>query len=264
MIWLIFGLLALAAVAPLALSLLRPRRPRGRQAADQALYAAQRAELEREAAAGRLDPEAHRAALLEIQRRLLGAPADAAPVPGGQTAALLAALVFLLPAIGLGLYLLDGTPEIPAAPYVERRAAAQRDEALMGQLRARLAQMPPESESARQGWLLLGQAERARGNLAGAAEAWTRVLAARFDPGVAAELAEVELQRGEVEAAGRWIAQGLAAQPDEPRLRYLAGLAEAQAGRTENARSVWRQLLAAAPPDAPWRALVERRLQELP
>jgi cytochrome c-type biogenesis protein CcmH len=49
-----------------------------------------------------------------------------------------------------------------------------------------------------------------------------------------------------------------------PRLRFLAGLAEARAGRPENARAAWRALLAEAPPDAPWRPIVELQLNALP
>lgn len=271
MIWLLFLALAAAALAPLALSLRRKAPPRGRHEADLALFAAQRAELMRDREAGRLDEPAFQAALIELQRRALSLP-DALPdaLPGGaegqapaRGAGGLLAGLFLIPAVGLGFYLWQGQPEIPSAPYAERREVAQRDEALLRSLRARLAQLPPESDAARQGWLLLGQAERARGNAQAAAEAWGRALATRFDAAVATDLAQLELERGEHLAAAAWIGRALAEQPADPRLRFLAGLAEARAGRVENARSVWRALLADAPADAPWRALVERQLQGL-
>jgi cytochrome c-type biogenesis protein CcmH len=271
--WLALALLAAAALAPLALALLRPprRAPRGRREADLALYRAQLTELDRERETGRLDAAAHRAAVLEVQRRLLGAPQDEAAAettdaaPGRRPAAApVFALVAAIAALSLGLYLWRGAPGLPSAPYAERAAVAQRDEALLAELRARLARLDPASETARQGYVLLGNAERTRGNLAGAAEAWTRALAARFDAGLAGDLAEVELERGETEAAARWITRGLAEAPRDPRLRFLAGLAEARAGRPETARAAWRALLADAPPDAPWRTLIERRLNELP
>ncbi|GGG32271.1 hypothetical protein GCM10010964_20260 [Caldovatus sediminis] len=267
MTWLALALLAAAALAPLALALLRPprRAPRGRREADLALYRAQLAELDREREAGRLDAAAHRAAVLEVQRRLIGTPDEETAAPGRRPSSALAlALVPAIAALSLGLYLWRGAPGLPSAPHVERAEAARREEALLAELRARLARLDPASETARQGYLLLGNAERARGNLAGAAEAWTRALGARFDPGLAGDLAEVELERGETEAATRWITRGLAEAPRDPRLRFLAGLAEARAGRPETARAAWRALLADAPPDAPWRTLVERRLNELP
>jgi cytochrome c-type biogenesis protein CcmH len=52
-------------------------------------------------------------------------------------------------------------------------------------------------------------------------------------------------------------------QPQDARLRFLAGLAEARAGRNPTARAIWTQLLADAPADAPWRNIVEERLRGL-
>lgn len=120
MIWLALALLALAAMVPLAAAMLRPARLRGRGEADLALYRAQLAELEREKEAGRLDDEAHRIARLEVQRRLLQAPEEAANTLRGRSAASLLPLIFLLPAAGLGVYLLQGTPDMPSAPYREK------------------------------------------------------------------------------------------------------------------------------------------------
>ena len=63
MIWIALLLLALAAMVPLVAMLFRPVVTRGRREADLALYRAQLAELDREAAAGRLEGDALRAAL---------------------------------------------------------------------------------------------------------------------------------------------------------------------------------------------------------
>jgi cytochrome c-type biogenesis protein CcmH len=263
-IWLLLGAMALAALAPLAFALLRPARARGRAEADVALYRAQLAELDREREAGRLDGSAHEAARLEVQRRILAAPRDDALQGGGRSSAVLASLVFLLPAAALGLYLLRGIPDMPSAPYDLRRQQAEAEEALLTTLRARIAAVDANSETARQGHLLLGRAERNRGNLDAAAEAWRAALAVRADPQLAGDLAELEIERGEAAAAAELLARALGSAPGDPRLRYLSGLAEARAGRPANARSVWQALLADAPRDAPWRAVVERGLQTLP
>ena len=66
MIWVLLTLVALAALLPLALAVLRPKAARGRREADMALYRAQLAELDREREAGRLDEAAHRAARVEV------------------------------------------------------------------------------------------------------------------------------------------------------------------------------------------------------
>lgn len=264
MIWLLLGALAILALAPLALVLLRPARARGRAEADLALYRAQLVELDRERDAGRMDAEAHEAARIEIQRRILNAPQDAALDGGRRSGAVIASLVFLLPAAALGLYLLQGVPDMPSAPYDLRRQQAEAEEALLATLRARIAAVDPNSETARQGQLLLGRAERNRGRFDEAAAAWRAALAVRFDPQLAGDLAELEIERGDAAAASELLARALGTSPGDPRLRYLSGLAEARAGRAANARSVWQALLADAPRDAPWRAVVERGLQSLP
>jgi cytochrome c-type biogenesis protein CcmH len=249
---------------PLAAALFRPATARGRGEADLALYRAQLAELEREKDAGRLDEDAHRAARLEVQRRLLQAPQEVAGALRVRSAAALLPLVFLLPAAGLGLYLLQGMPDMPSAPYRERAEIAARDDDLLNRLRERLAGLDPMSDTARQGFVMLGNAERTRGNGAAAAEAWRRALAARFDAALAGDLVEMEIERGQALAAGPILLRALAEQPRDPRLRFLMGAIEAESGHPEQARATWRALLADSPPDAPWRELVERRLGALP
>jgi cytochrome c-type biogenesis protein CcmH len=264
-LWLLLGALALVALLPLIITLIRPTRARGRAEADLALYRAQLAELDREREAGRLDAAQHQAATLEVQRRILAAPKEDAPeLRPGRTSAVLAAMVFLVPAAALGLYLVRGTPDMPAAPFVERQRLAQEEDAMLETLRGRLAMLEPGSDAARQGQILLGNAERSRGRLDEAARAYRTALEARFDGPLAADLAELEIERGDHAAAAALIARALGSSPREPRLRFLAGLAEARAGRTDNARRTWQALLADAPAEAPWRPVVERQLQALP
>jgi cytochrome c-type biogenesis protein CcmH len=263
-IWLSLSALALVALLPLAFVLLRPSRARGRAEADLALYRAQLEELDREREAGRLDDAAHAAARLEVQRRILAAPAEDVASGGGRSAAVLGALVFLLPAVAMGIYLIRGVPEMPSATLDERRQQQAAEEQLLAALRERIARADPTSEAARQGQLLLGNAERNRGRLDEAAAAWRAALAARFDPQLAGNLAELEIERNDAAAAGALLARALGSEPGDPRLRFLSGLAEARAGRSANARSVWQALLADAPRDAPWRSIVERQLQTLP
>jgi cytochrome c-type biogenesis protein CcmH/NrfG len=51
--------------------------------------------------------------------------------------------------------------------------------------------------------------------------------------------------------------------PDHPAPRFFYGLALAQSGNYAAAERIWRELVAAAPPDAPYRRIVEQRLQAL-
>ena len=266
--WLLAGSLALAALAPLGFALLRPAPARGRREADLALHRAQLAELERERAAGRLDEAGHAAAVLEVQRRLLAAPdiaagADAAPTKAAGRAPLFLALAGV-PALAAGVYLATGSPGLPSAPFAGRRDAAAQEERLLALVRARIAALDPGSEQARQGWVVLGNAERGRGRPDAAAEAYARALAVRFDAELAGQRAQTLLEADRLEEASRLLADSLPLAPDHIGLRFLTGLVEARAGRPETARTTWRALVADAPADAPWRAMVERRMRDLP
>lgn len=264
--WLLAGLLALAALAPLAVALLRPAAARGRREADLALYRAQLGELERERAAGRLDEAGHAAAMLEVQRRLLAAPgageADAAPSGAGR--APLVAVLVAVPALAAAIYWVNGTPNLPSAPFSERRNAAAQEEQLLAMLRERLATADPTSESTRKGWVLMANAERGRGRPAAAADAYARALAVRFDPVLAGQRAQALLEADRTDEAARFLAEALPLAPQDIGLRFLSGLAEERAGRPEAARTLWQALVAEAPPGAPWRTMVERRMQALP
>lgn len=263
--WLALGVLALAALAPLALVLFGPPRTLGRREADLALYHAQLAELDRERLAGRLDEPAYNAAMLEVQRRLLAAPADPAEAArAGRGRGALAATVVLVPGLALGLYLWRGTPDMPSAPYAERQEAATRDDNLLALLRARIAAMPPGSDEARQGYAMLAGAERSRGRRDAAAAAYARALAGRFDADLTGQLAQVLLEDDKVAEAARLLAEALPQAPRHVGLRFLSGVAEARLGRPDAARTLWGGLVAEAPEGAPWRAMVERRMADLP
>jgi len=51
--------------------------------------------------------------------------------------------------------------------------------------------------------------------------------------------------------------------PDHPGPRYFYGLALAQGGQLNEAERIWRGLIAEAPPEAEYRAMIEERLQAL-
>jgi cytochrome c-type biogenesis protein CcmH len=263
-IWVAILLVVAVAMTPLLLALRRPAAARGRRDADLALYRAHADELDSEREAGRLSEAAHRAAMLEVQRRLLAAPEDVSARASVRSLGTIGALVFLIPAAAIGFYLWRGSPQVPAATLEVRQEIQQRDQGLIDTLRARLETLDPASDTARQGWMLLGEVERNRGRVREAAEAFERSLAIRFDPDVAADIAELRLELNAPDAALPLIARALAEKPGDPRIRFLAGLAETLAGRHANARRVWQALLADTPRDAPWRNMLEMRLQDLP
>lgn len=230
MIFVLLALLALAVLAPLLLVL------RGRAATRSArelaleLHRTQLRELDRDLAEGRILPDEHKTAVLEVQRRLLAAAAanEALPRVGARWPVLLTAIV--VPLVAFGLYAVSGSqPFMPSVTPGDRQARPAEEAALIEELRQRLAQLDPQTDRARQGYVLLGNVEEARGNDAAAAAAYRMALHGHFDATVAARAAEASVR--------------------------------AEGGVSDSTAALFRRALAAAP-DAPWRSLAERRLQQ--
>jgi len=231
--WSALLLLAIAASVPLAWVVWARGGVRGRRDVAVGLHRAQLEELDRDLAMGRIGPAEHGQARLEVQRRMLAAAGEAdAPVAerGGRWVVL--AAVLIAPVAALGLYLINGQPALPSAPFAHRAEieAAETDR-LIATLRQRLAGMDARSEQARQGYVLLGNIEASRGNYAQAAAAWRAALAVAFDPTIAAEAAESIVRAGGV--------------------------------ITPEAADLFRRALAAAPADAEWRELATERLKQV-
>jgi cytochrome c-type biogenesis protein CcmH len=236
-IYLALAVLAIVAMAPLGFTLRRQAAARSQRESALAVHRAQLAELERDAAEGRIQPAEHASAVLEVQRRLLAAadaPEDLPPerVASRSSRGRLVMAVVVIPLAGVLLYLINGQPELPAAPLADRIALAKQQaaqsETLIAQLRQRIATLDPKSDVARQGFVLLGNAEQSLGHFAEAAAAWRSALAVHFDPELAAAAAELQTRvDGKV-------------SPESAQL--------------------FRAALAAAPVDAPWRGLAEQRL----
>ena len=194
------------------------------------LHRTQLQELGRDLAEGRILASEHQTAVLEVQRRLLAAAAkqDAAARSGPRWPVLAAAV--LVPVAAFGLYWVSGSqPFMPSVSGAAQQARAAEEAALIEELRRRLATMDPTTERARQGYVLLGSVEEARGHDAAAAEAYRMALRGKFDPTIAARAAEAAVR--------------------------------ADGGVSESSAALFRRALAAEP-DAPWRDAVLQRLQE--
>ena len=131
---------------------------------------------------------------------------------------------------------ISATDHATALLEVQRRllAAAETPDipVMADQLRAVLAQTDPHSERAREGELMLGNLEASRGNFAEAAAVWRKALTVKFDPLLEAEVADASTRaEGQVSPASA---------------------------------ALFRDALANAPADAPWRSEVEQRLAEAP
>src|SRR5271169_5043578 len=143
MIWLAIAVLAGVSLAPLALSLRRAAVAHSRREAAIALHRAQLAELDRDLADGRIAASEQASAALEIQRRLLAAAGSGEPDTRANATSTVWFALVLVPIGALALYLIGGSPEMPAQPLAERIAAAQvreaHEAALIAELRRRLS-----------------------------------------------------------------------------------------------------------------------------
>ena len=231
MIWLGLAGVTLLALSPLLWSLWRRQTLQGRREPALALHRAQLAELDRELAEGLLLPAEHTAARLEVQRRLLAEPGGEDTRADRSTRWPLILAMPLITAAALALYLVSqGQPGLPAEPYAPRAAEWAKEDRLIDLLSARLAATPANDPRLFAGYVLLGEVQQRRGRLGLASDAWRQALAIHFDPDLAARAAEAR--------------------------------AEDQGQVDDVAADLFRQALAAAPPDADWRTLVQERLKE--
>ena len=278
--WAVAGVLLLAVVLALIAPLLRrPHAVASRADHGIAVLKDQLAEIERDRAAGRLADAEADAARIEVERRLL-AEADraenAGPDSGSasrRTRFAVAALVIIVLPVATGLiYLRAGSPGMPDLPLSARadertRMAelAQRQRGIMEMVQSleqRLGSQPDDLE----GWMLLGRSRLALGDFEQAAVAFRR--AADLGGGAEAmgEMAEalVRRDRGIVTPDARKAFDAvLEIAPADPRARYYFALAALQMGDPEKALRQWLALAADTPPEAPWRAGLMQRIEDV-
>lgn len=266
MFWIVVAILTAAVAIVLMYPLMRKTEaPQTRRDGEVAVYRDQLAELDRERAAGLIGDTEADYARAEIGRRLLAA-AEAEEQSGKETRPrrhnLAASLItVLLPALGLCLYIWNGSPEVPDMPLEARLEKPGNDmNLLVARAERHLAQNPEDGA----GWdilapiyfktLRLGDAELAYRNalriLGPSAERLTglgETLVAGNDGIV-------------IEAARDAFAQAEELKPGNPRARFYLALSLEQAGKAEEARAAFTALEADAPAGAPWLPLVREHI----
>lgn len=265
--WLIIAVLTAGAVLAILLPLGRERpyaAAAGRQ--DQAVYRDQLAELERDRAEGRIAQTEAEAARAEIARRLIAAEQQqmaSAPFRASlwrRRAAASLALVGV-PAVALALYLPLGAPNLAGQPLQARLQAAPAQQnlpELIARIEDHLARQPEDGR----GWEVLAPVYMRLERFQDAARAWknaVRLLGSTVEREAALGEAIVGAEGGIVTAEARQaFERALAAEPGAPKPRFFLALAKQQQGDVAAAIEDWRNLLAEAPADAPWRGVVEQ------
>jgi cytochrome c-type biogenesis protein CcmH len=265
-LWFVFALMTAAAIFAVLWPLGRRGRPQN-DGSETNVYQDQLAEIDRDLAAGLIGSVEADAARVEISRRLLAAADSPRELPavsntGLRRAAAVIALVGL-PIVAAALYLPLGSPRLGDFPLAERTFAPgvnQPLDNLVAQVEAHLEKNPTDGR----GWNVLAPVLVRLGRYDDAVRAYRNSInyngesaARRADLGEAIAGAAGGVITSEAKAE---FEHALALDADDAKASYFLGLAAEQDGRAAEAASIWRAMLAKAPPAAPWRPLVQAAL----
>jgi cytochrome c-type biogenesis protein CcmH len=270
-LWFVLALMTAAAV----LAVLWPlgRAPRLRSGGESAIYKDQLAEVERDKSAGLIAAADADAARIEISRRLLAsASSEQGQSERENVASHLtlrrAVAVFALAGLPLfagGLYARYGSPMLADAPLTARAPASPATaplDTLVAQVETHLERNPRDGR----GWEVLAPVLLKLGRGEEAVRAYRNSLT--FNGETAARRADLgeaiaALAGGVITAEAKAeFERALALDGTEVKARYFTALAAQQDGRSEQAASIWREMLKSAPENAPWRPLVARALAQ--
>jgi cytochrome c-type biogenesis protein CcmH len=265
-LWFVFALMTAAAIFAVLWPLGRGTRPQN-DASEAAVYQDQLAEIERDVAAGLIGSSEAEAARVEISRRLLAAVDNRRDPPAVSNIRLRrsAAIVALvgLPIMAVAFYLPLGSPRLGDFPLAQRTRepdATQPLDNLVAQVEAHLEKNPADGR----GWNVLAPVLARLGRYNEAVRAYRNSITyngdsaeRRADLGEAIAGAAGGVVTSEAKAE---FERAVALNADDAKATYFLGLAAEQDGRSSDAASIWRTMLAKAPPDAPWRPLVRAAL----
>lgn len=268
--WILVAILTAAVAAVLLLPLLRAAATaEAPQSHDVEVYRDQLEELKRDEKNGLISGDDVNFARAEVARRLLAATdavKAAEPVQLAKRSNRLAqlAVILILPAVGLCLYLRTGNPDVPDAPLAARLANPGDD---MNILIARAEQQLVAKPEDGAGWDVLAPIYYRSGRVEEAAVAFRNALRILGDTpvrlgGYAESL--IALSGGLVTNEARDALQKLLAiVPGDPRAQFYLALALKQEGKTPEALAAFEQIVSTSPADAPWLPLVNEHIASL-
>ena len=268
-LWFVFALMTVAAIFAVLWPLGR-RHPSDGGGSEANVYRDQLVEVDRDLAGGLIGVSEAEAARIEISRRLLAVadnpvPAVARSSTGMRRAVALIALIGV-PIAALALYLPLGSPQLGDFPLAARAPAPdgkQQLTNLVAQVEAHLENNPTDGR----GWTVLAPVLSRLGRYDDAARAWRNAIAHAGDSSERrADLGEALMAAagGVVTAEAKSeFERARAMNADEVKASYFLGVAAEQDGRNADAVSIWKAMLAKAPPDAPWRSVVQAALSRV-
>ena len=277
-LWIVLTLMTAAMAAYVAAPFLRPiDKADAKNSSDLGIFRDQLAEVEREAAAGLIEPAAAASARTEIKRRMLTADKAAAMAHEAHPLSALEyrfafRTILALTVLGSAvLYGFTGNPGVPSGVPGAGGAAQQGGEAAptaadvdtaVEKLAARLKADPGNVK----GWAMLGWSYLGTAKYAEAAEAYRR--AAALDPkdlSFKSGLSQALMRQAGGKVTPEALAvieEVLAIDPTEPGARFDKGLAKLQSGDAKGALDAWIAQLKDAGPDDKWPDELRQRIIE--
>ncbi|RVD46050.1 c-type cytochrome biogenesis protein CcmI [Mesorhizobium sp. M4B.F.Ca.ET.215.01.1.1] len=237
---------------------------------DLEVYRDQLSELDRDVARGLIQPAEAEEARAEIGRRILrlGAAGQSGPAARRSSMAtrlVATAAVLAVPLVSWGLYIKLGSPDLPSQPLTERLAKNPADSSvdeLVARAEAHLAANPSDGR----GWDVLAPVYLRLQRYSDAVSAYRNAI--RLDGDSAAR--QAGLGEAIANAAGGIVSAeaqaafeaALKQDPANAKASFYLAMGLAQEGRTGEATAAWQKMLAALPPDSPWRGAVEQALAD--
>jgi cytochrome c-type biogenesis protein CcmH len=265
-LWFVFALMTAAAIFAVLWPLGRSA-PAAADGSEAVVYKDQLAEIDRDMTTGMIGAAEAEAARVEISRRLLAAvdgerePPVKASVKLRRSAAVLALVG--LPVVAAAFYLSLGSPRLGDYPLEGRSRVADANQPLtnlVAQVEAHLEKNPTDGR----GWSVLAPVLARLGRYDDAVRAFRNSITyngdsadRRADLGEALAGAAGGVVTAEAKAE---FERAVALDADAVKASYFLGLAAEQDGRNTDAATIWRAMLAKAPPDAPWRPLLQAAL----
>ena len=269
--WVIAAILTLGA----SLAVLLPLAGTGKDESsagdhDLEVYRDQLSELDRDVARGLIQPAEAEEARAEIGRRILRLGAAEASPPATRRTSVATRLVatiavLAVPLVSWGLYIKLGSPDLPSQPLAERLAKNPADSSvdeLVARAEAHLAANPSDGR----GWDVLAPVYLRLQRYSDAARAYRNAIRLAGDSaarqaglGEAIANAAGGIVSAEAQAA---FEAALKQDPANAKASFYLAMGLAQEGRTGEATAAWQKMLAALPPDSPWRGAVEQALAD--
>ena len=267
MLWVVLAVFTGLAVFAVLWPLSRAPATTDARELDVAFYKAQAAEIDRDAVRGVIGAAEADVARNEAGRRLVAAShRETVDITRSSPLAVrlvaLGTLVFI-PVLALGLYTKVGAPNLPDDP-LEARLNADPAKMDMATIIAKVERNVAKNPDDARGWALLARIDTRLGRTDDAVTAYRneiRILGPNEER--LSGLGEVETMAngGKISAdARRDFEQAVALDPTSPRARFYLGLASEQGGDNTKAVTIWKQIVADAPPNAPYLSAVQAHI----